>query len=72
MAKRESLFDKAHKRNKAQDQVIINPLSGIPSSQLAQDTPAALAAEIDAQIGEPCHWRGCTLVYQLDMFVMCY
>ena len=36
------------------------------------DTPEALAAEIGAEIGEPCNRCGCTLHYQSGSYVMCY
>ena len=38
----------------------------------AQDTSEALAAEIGAEIGEPCTKCGCTLYYCSGEYKMCY
>jgi len=38
----------------------------------AYDTPEALAAELGAEIGEPCTRCGCTLHYQSGPYVMCH
>src|SRR5262249_13902979 len=37
-----------------------------------QDTVEALAAEIGAEMGEPCMRCGCTLCYQSGPYVMCH
>ncbi len=37
-----------------------------------QESVAALAAEISAEMGEPCHQCGCTLWYRSGPFMMCH
>jgi hypothetical protein len=37
-----------------------------------QESVAALAEEICAEMGEPCHHCGCTLYYRSGSFVMCH
>jgi hypothetical protein len=38
----------------------------------AHDTPEALAAEIGAEVGEPCTQCGCTLHYRSGSYVLCH
>ena len=49
-----------------------NAVQAVPSLNQVQDTPEALAAEIGAEIGEPCTRCGCTLSYQSGPYVMCH
>ncbi len=42
-----------------------------PSCQV-QDTPEALAAEINAEMGESCRRCGCTLYYRSENVLMCH
>jgi hypothetical protein len=44
----------------------------VPALNQAQDTLKALAAEIAAEMGEPCPRCGCTLHYQSGPYVMCH
>jgi hypothetical protein len=41
-------------------------------SRLEQDSPQTLAADLSAQIGEPCSRCGCTLFYQSGPYRMCH
>jgi hypothetical protein len=43
-----------------------------PTSEQGQDSLEALAAAIDAQIGEPCSRCGCTLFYKSGLYRMCH
>ena len=49
-----------------------SPAQTAPHAILAHDTPEAFAAEIGAEVGEPCKRCGCTLHYQSGSYVMCY
>lgn len=49
-----------------------SPAQSVPHSTLARDTLEALAAEIGANIGEPCTKCGCTLYYQSGPYQMCH
>jgi hypothetical protein len=44
----------------------------VPSPQQLQDTLESLAAEIGADIGEPCDRCGCTLSYQSGPYHLCH
>ncbi len=49
-----------------------SPVQATPYAMQVHDTPEALAAEIGAEIGEPCTRCGCTLHYQSGPYVMCH
>ena len=52
---------------------LANAPSGAPhDSKQRQDSPEALAAELGAEIGEPCHRCGCTFSYQSGPYRMCH
>jgi TOTE conflict system, Archaeo-Eukaryotic Primase domain len=49
-----------------------NAVQAVAALHQAQDTPEALAAEIGAELGEPCRRCGCTLHYQSGPYMMCH
>ena len=51
---------------------VSNAVPAVAALHQAQDTPEALAAEIGAEMGEPCPRCGCTLSYQSGPYVMCH
>jgi len=47
--------------------------SGAPhDADQGRDSPEALAAELGAEIGEPCHRCGCTLSYRSGPYCLCH
>jgi hypothetical protein len=60
------------RRGTGVDHALVTSEAPLQLTEQRHDSPEALAAELGAEIGKPCHRCGCTLSYQSGPYRLCH